>query len=90
MWEYTISDSMLYQDSVVPVEEVECVEILMPADRLEEIEKLLAWHESNEHKIKYHQDIVSQLREDERVRIENPIVQKAYMKYLTLLELVRT
>ena len=89
MWDVHISDSMLYSHNTIPIEEVDCVDIVMPKDRLEELEKILDWYESNEHKVKYHQDIVNQLRADERVRIENPAVQKAYMKYLTLLELCR-
>lgn len=89
MWNVNISDSMLYQDSVIPIEEVECVDITMPRDRLEELEKLLDWFEDKERHIKHYEDVVQQLRADERVRIEYPAVQKAYMKYLTLLELAR-
>ena len=89
MWNVSISDDMLYDRYTIPVEEVECVEILMPKDRLEELEKLLDWFEDKERHIKHYEDIVNMLRADERVRIEYPAVQKAYMKYLTLLELAR-
>lgn len=37
----------------------------------------------------YGKKVVRMLREDERVRDENPAVQKAYKNYLTLLELCR-
>ena len=37
----------------------------------------------------YGKKVVSMLRADERVRDDNPAVQKAYRNYLTLLELAR-
>jgi len=37
----------------------------------------------------YGKKVVRMLREDERVRDDNPAVQKAYRNYLTLLELAR-
>lgn len=37
----------------------------------------------------YNQQVVNMLREDERVRDANPVVQKAYRNYLMLLELAR-
>lgn len=89
MWDVDIDDSMLYSHNTIPIEEVDCVEIIMPADRLEELEKLLAWYEDKERYIKGYTDLMEQYRRDERVRIENPIVQKAYDKYKTLLELTR-
>ena len=89
MWDVKISDSMLYQDCLLQVDEVDCVEIIMPADRLKELEDLIAWYEGKERHIKNYTDIIEQYRADERVRIENPIVQKAYDKYKTLLELTR-
>lgn len=89
MWDVDIDDSMLYSHNSIPIEEVDCVEILMPADRLEEIENMIAWYEGKERHIKNYTDIIEQFRADERVRIENPIVARAYEKYKTLLELVR-
>ena len=89
MWDITISDEMLYQHSTVPIEEVDCVEILMPQDRLEELENLLKWYEDKETHSKNYEDVLKQLRADERVRIENPVVLKAYQKYKNLLELCR-
>ena len=89
MWNVKISDELLYQDNFFQVEEVECVDVVMPMDRLQELEDILEWYEDGEHKIKHNDDIVQMLRRDERVRIENPSVQLAYKKYLMLLELAR-
>lgn len=89
MWEYNISDPMLHQFSTIQIDEVDCVEILMPQDRLKELEDIIAWYEGKERHIKNYTDIIDQYRADERVRIENPIVARAYEKYRTLLELMR-
>jgi hypothetical protein len=88
LWNIDVSDSAVYQHTF-DVEEVDCIDVTMPADRLEELERMIEWYEQREHKIKHQEEIVEMLRRDERVRIENPAVQKAYMKYLTLLELCR-
>lgn len=89
MWDVDIDDSMLYSHNSIPIEEVDCVEILMPVDRLQELEDIIAWYKSKEKYIKGYEDVIGMLKADERVRIENPPVQKAYRKYLTLLELCR-
>jgi hypothetical protein len=89
MWNVKISDEMLYQDNFFKVEEVDCVDVTMPTDRLQELEDMIAWYEDKESRIKHHEEIVQKLRQDERVRIEYPVVQAAYMKYLNLLELCR-
>lgn len=88
LWNVTVSDEAVYQHTF-DVEEVDCVDVTMPKDRLEELEQMIAWYEDKEHKIKHNDEIVAMLRRDERIRIEYPAVQKAYMKYLTLLELCR-
>lgn len=88
LWNVDVSDAAVYHHTI-DVEEVDCVDITMPADRLKELERMIEWYEQREHKIKHQEEIVEMLRRDERVRIENPAVQKAYMKYLTLLELCR-
>ena len=36
-WNYSVSDSAAYQYQMPPIEEVDCVDILMPADRLDHI-----------------------------------------------------
>ena len=88
-WDTHISDVMLHTFYLNAVEEVDCVDIVMPADRLKELEEILEWHEQYEHKIKHTDTLAKQLLEDKQVRIENPAVAKAYQKYITLLELAR-
>ena len=87
MWNIHVSDELLHQS--LEVEEVECVDIVIPKDKLKELEDILEWYEDREHKIKHNDEVVAMLRRDERVRIEYPAVQQAYRKYLTLLELCR-
>lgn len=87
LWNVTASEALAHQ--TFEVEEVDCVDITMPADKLKELEEILQWYEDREHNILHNEEVVNMLRRDERVRIENPAVQKAYMKYLTLLELCR-
>jgi len=88
-WNVKISDELLYQENFFRVEEVDCVDVTMPKDRLQELEDMIAWYEGREHNIRHNEDVVQKLRQDERVRIEYPVVQQAYMKYLNLLELCR-
>ena len=86
----TISDSMTYNASLaVQVEEVETVNIRMPKDQLEHLQRLLEHYEMNECKIKSQESLLAQMREHQRVRMAHPMVDKAYSKYLMLLELVR-
>ena len=87
LWNVTATDAVVYQS--FEVEDVDCVDITMPADRLHELESMIDWYENQEHKNKHNEEVVQMLRRDERVRIEYPIVQQAYMKYLNLLELCR-
>jgi hypothetical protein len=87
LWNVSVGDEMLHQS--FEVEEVECVDVVMPKDRLEELEAMIAWYEDKESKVKHNEEVVQMLRRDERIRIENPAVQKAYQKYLMLLELAR-
>ena len=86
-WNVEISDEMLYQE--LAIEEVECVDVVMPKDRLKELEEILEWHETYEYKIKVSTQLAQQQLADERVHIENPAVAKAYQKYRMLLELTR-
>jgi hypothetical protein len=56
------------------------------------LERLVRDYEHMERRLEraeYDKRIVDMVRADERVRDANPVVQKAYEKYLTLLELVR-
>lgn len=88
LWNIDVSNTAVYQHPI-DVEEVDCVDITMPADRLKELENMIQWYEQREHKIKHQEQIVEMLRRDERVRIEHPAVQNAYKKYLMLLEMCR-
>ena len=88
LWNVTATDALAHQ-CTFEVEDVPCVDITMPADRLDELEGILSWYEDKEGKIQHHEELAAMLRRDERVRIEYPAVQSAYMKYLTLLELCR-
>ncbi len=87
LWNVTATEALANQ--TFEVEEVDCVDVTLPRDKLQELEDILAWYEQREHRIKDNDEIVQMLRRDERIRIEHPVVQKAYMKYLTLLELCR-
>lgn len=88
-WQYTVSDSTTYQDYHMHVEDVECVEVLMPKDRLESI---VAYIEHAEHEFDQHEtdrQLIARFERDRIVRLQHPAVEKAYQKYVTLLELCR-
>ena len=87
LWHVTATDALAHQS--FEVEEIDCVDITMPTDKLKELEDILGWYENREHTIKHNSEVVEMLRRDERVRIEYPTVQQAYKKYLMLLELAR-
>ena len=87
LWNVTATEALANQ--TFEVEDVDCVDVTMPVDRLQELEDMIEWYENKEHKVKHNEEIVNRLRADERVRIEYPAVQAAYRKYLTLLELCR-
>lgn len=85
-WNIEMSVEMLYD---LHTEEVECVDVVMPKDRLEELEKILEWYEDREQQLKNGDDLRQRFRDDARVRIENPSVDRAYQKYMLLLEMAR-
>ena len=87
LWNVTATDALAHQS--FEVEDVNCVDITMPVDRLRELEAILEWYANRETKIQHNSEVVEMLRRDERVRIEYPVVQAAYKKYLNLLELCR-
>lgn len=65
------------------------VDITMPTSSVRNLldaEDELQWHRSQ---AKSYGQIIQQYREDERARDNNPVVQKAWQKYLMLLELTR-
>jgi len=87
-WDVTMSDELLYQQ--VYAEEVPCVEILMPKDRLETIINYIKYAESEIEKHTTDRQLIARYEQDRVVRLKNPAVEKAYQNYCTLLELCRT
>jgi hypothetical protein len=86
-WNYSVSDSATYQ--MPPIEEVDCVDILMPADRLQNI---IDYITDCEDQIKEHRtdrQLMARYEQDRSVRLNNPAVEKAYQKYVMMLELAR-
>jgi len=86
-WNHTISDQAMY--TTMPIEEVDCVDILMPADRLQDILAYIT--DCEDSVIQHHADrqLMYRYEQDRRVRLDNPAVEKAYQRYVTLLELAR-
>ena len=87
-WDVTMSDEMLYQQ--VYADEVPCVEILMPKDRLETIINYIKYAEDEIEKHTTDRQLMARYEKDRVVRLNNPAVEKAYQHYCTLLELCRT
>ena len=87
-WDVTMSDEMLYQQ--VYADEVPCVDILMPKDRLETIINYIKYAESEIDKHDTDKKLIARYERDRIVRLNNPAVEKAYQHYCTLLELCRT
>ena len=86
-WNHTVSDQAMY--TTMPIEEVECVEVLMPQDRLQDI---ISYITDFEDQIKEHRtdrQLMARYEQDRSVRLNNPAVEKAYQRYVTLLELAR-
>jgi len=88
-WNYSVSDSATYQHQMPPIEEVECVEILMPRDRLEHIIDYIQEAEIASEKRTSERRLIARYEQDRHVRLNNPAVEKAYQKYVMLLELAR-
>lgn len=89
-WNYNISDSAMYQQcNSFPVEEVDCVDILMPLDRLGHIVDYINEAERQVEHYKTDRQLMARYERDRIVRLNNPAVEKAYQKYVMLLELAR-
>lgn len=92
VWNTHLTDELVW-NLTEAAEEVECVDIVMPKDRLVELEKWLRHYERAEDDWRQHisktGEILAQQREDERVRIRHANVRQAYDHYLTLLNLCR-
>ena len=89
-WDITVSDAALYQYTATQsIEDVECVEVLMPKDRLESIVSYIQYAEHEFDKHARDQQLMARFERDRLVRLQYPAVEKAYQKYVTLLELCR-
>ena len=88
-WDYTISDSAMYQPHTIPIEEVDCVEVLMPHDRLKQVIDYINYCEDEVEKATTDRQLMARYERDRVVRLHNPAVEKAYQKYVMLLELAR-
>lgn len=88
-WNYSISDAAAYQHQTFPIEEVECVEVLMPKDRLQHIIDYIDEAERQAERSHSDRQLMARYEQDRVVRLHNPAVEKAYQKYVMLLELAR-
>lgn len=88
-WNISVSDNAMYQHQTCPIEEVECVEVLMPKDRLNSIIEYINYCEDSVEKYKTDRQLMARYEQDRIVRLKNPAVEKAYQKYVMLLELAR-
>lgn len=88
-WKISVSDAATYQYETFPVEEVNCVEILMPEDRLGHIIDYINEAERQAERAETDRQLIARYERDRAVRLANPAVEKAYQKYVMLLELAR-
>ena len=88
-WNVTVSDSAMYQHQTFSIEEVDCVEILMPQDRLQHIIDYINYCEDTVERSLTDRQLMASYERDRFVRLNNPAVEKAYQKYVMLLEIAR-
>jgi len=89
-WDITVSDAAMHQFTVShAIEDVECVEVLMPKDRLESIVSYIQYAEHEFDKHATDKQLIARFEQDRIVRLKYPAVEKAYQKYVTMLELCR-
>jgi len=88
-WNYSIDDAAMHQFQSIPIEEVDCVDILMPQDRLQHIIDYIDHVEKTVEKHDSDRRLIARYERDRIVRLNNPTVEKAYQKYVMLLELAR-
>lgn len=92
-WNIAVSDDAFYQQlnqhTTMQIEEVDCVEILMPKDRLGHIIDYINECEDQIEKFRTDRQLMHRYEQDRSVRLRNPAVEKAYQKYVMLLELAR-
>ena len=83
--DFTSLHHNLYADIV----DVPCYDITIPEDKFEELMEEVEYYRDQSHQNEHAQTFLKQARIDERVRMDNPAVQKAWMRYLMLLEIAR-
>ena len=89
-WAREISDEAMYQSTaMMHIEEVECVEILMPKDRLGHLVAYIQENYAQNVRNESDRQLIARFEQDRAVRLQYPAVEKAYQKYVTLLELCR-
>jgi hypothetical protein len=89
-WDITVSDSAMYHlNAIQAIEDVECVEVLMPKDRLKGIFDYIQYAEHEFDKYETDRQLIARFEKDRLIRLQYPAVEKAYQKYVTLLELCR-
>ena len=79
----------MYQPHTIPIEEVDCVEVLMPHDRLKQVIDYINYCEDEVERAQTDRQLMARYERDRVVRLHNPAVEKAYQKYVMLLELAR-
>jgi len=82
-WGYSVNYQM------PPIETVECVEVLMPKDNIKYIVDYINNCQAEVEHYRTDRKLIAQYEQDRIVRLNNPAVEKAYQKYVTLLELTR-
>jgi len=88
--DYNVSDNAMYQYTTMQaIEEVDCVEVLMPRDRLQHIIDYIKYSEDQVERAQTDRQLMARYERDRVVRLNNPAVEKAYQRYVTLLELAR-
>ena len=89
-WAREISDEAMFQSTaMMHIEEVDCVEILMPKDRLGHLVAYIQENYAQNVRNESDRQLIAQFERDRGVRLQYPTVEKAYQKYVTLLELCR-
>lgn len=66
-----------------------CIDVTLTKEQFHKLVESDHYYTQLSRNQEYNQQIVDMLRVDERVRMDNPSVDKAYKKYLMLLELAR-
>jgi len=67
----------------------QAIEVTLSRDAFVKLMEADYYYEQESRDHDYNRKIVDMLRADERIRCDNPAVDKAYKKYLMLLELAR-